>query len=336
MADNQANIDDAKTAADDLFSEAQSAISDLQAAASALYTAFLTQTGFDNNPNWNVDRGREVALSGMGGLPADAPTFDKPIFVFNPEDYLNSDLLQRYSYQSDFFDNFLDTRLRTYIDSAGYFLEQTVQDALFEQTRQRDLQTLNDALDAVDRKMARTGFPVPTSMHLAARNDIIKKYQDTYADRNKEITALIAAKSLEEKLAAIEAGVKMEDIRSRFQLEFGRLYWQAADYIIKKYESDVRAEMAEYEGQLKMILAKLEADRQMAGFDVQYEQMDQNKELARLEAHVAEMKVNFDSWKQEADMRLKAAEFAAEFYGKASLAWLGGVNLVDFVDKTGV
>ena len=334
MADNQANIDAIGDAVSSIKSDLDSAVGNLQAQAMATYTPAVTQVGFDNNPSWENIRGRDVTMPGLGDLPADRPNLIPPAFVFNPEDYLSADLLQRYSYESDFFDVFLDPRIRDYIDSQAYFLAQGVQDALFEVSRQRDLQILNDALDAIDRQQARRGFPIPTSIHAAARADVVKKYQDTYADRNKEITALIADKSLQEKMHAMDTGIKMEDIRSRFQLEFGRLYWQATDYLIKKYEADVRLAIADFEADLESVKLKANIDSKTSDTDLAYVRLDQEKELARLEATLAEMQGNIATWTKSVDMQVKAAESAIDYYSRTVLGWTGQANYVDIVDKT--
>lgn len=334
MADNAATFSWMEAQFSDLKSEAERAISELETKALSYYNPAVTQAGFDNNPSWDITRGREVTLASMGDLPASRPEFLPPAFVFNPEDYINADQLQKFSYTSDFFDNFLDERLREYIDSPGYFLDQAVQDALFQQTHERDMQALNDALDAVDRSQARRGFPAPSSMYLAARNEIIKKYQDTMADRNKEITALIADKSLQEKLAAIESGVRMEDIRSRFQLEYSRMYWQAADYLIKKYEVDVRSALATFEADLKMVMAKTEVDGKMADYDLEYEKMDSQKELARLQASLDEMKGNIETWTLHFKAGMEAAQASVNFYSSAAVGATSAVNAIDYVDKT--
>lgn len=334
MTFNETTAAASTAAAAALENELDSAIGDLKAAASGFFEPSLSQTGFDNNPTWSVDRGREVALSGLNDLPADRPALNIPTFSYNPGDLFPPDLTSRYGYDSDFFDNFLDAKLREFIDSPTTFISEDVQDAIFDQTRERDLQTLNDALDAVDRRQGRRGFPLLTSMSDAARDVVIDRYTNTKDDRNKEETALIADKAQQEQQHSIDAGIKMEDIRSRFQLESANLYWRASDYLVKQFESEVRAEIARFNGELDLVKADTSVKQGMAGFDQAYEQMDQAKELARLQGHVTEMTGNIDTWKQQFVGRIEAAAKAAGYYSSAVNSWLNQVNAINYEDTS--
>lgn len=336
MADNTDYQSYIKSDAKSVDQQVKDAIAELITAAGEQLSAAFDLDDYISDfsvPDWFISKAPNVPVPD-GSLPSSFDGVDVPAFVFNPEDYLNSDLLTRYSYDSDFFDNFLESRLKDYIDSQGYFLVQSVQDALFEQTRQRDLQTLNDGLDAVDRFQARRGFPLPSSMHLAARNDVIKKYQDTYADRNKEITALIADKSLQEKMHAMDTSIKMEDIRSRFQLEYGKMYWQAADYLIRKYQADVQAEVSRVDANIKMMQLELEAE--IKNSDVTRDQIttENDKQKLRLNAEISELQQQIDLWKQTYQARINAAAEAVKYYQSYTMGLLGSYNAIDYADKT--
>jgi len=315
--------------------DVESAIQDLITAAGEQLSAsfdlddYLTDFSM---PDWNLLS--PPSIPEADDVPAGYDTVQVPSFTFNPEDYINADLLQRYSYDSDFFDNFLESRLKTYIDSQGYFLAVTVQDALFTEMYNRDLQTLNDALDAVDRVQARRGFPLPSSMHLAARNDVIKKYQDTRNDRNKEVTALIADKSLQEKMHAMDTSIKMEDIRSRFQLEYGKLYWQAADYLIRKFESDVRAEIARVEANYRIIELNTRIDTRNSELTFSKTELENDKEKARLAGEVEELREQISLWKETYQARIQATREIVQYYQSWALGINGSYNAIDYNDKT--
>lgn len=312
----------------------EAAIQDLITAAGEQLSAAFDLDDYVSDfsvPDWLL---RTPPTIPTPSTPSGYTDLDIPVFKFNPEDYLNADLLQRYNYESDFFDNFLDSRLRTYIDSQGYFLATEVQDALFAATRERDLQTLNDSLDAVDRVQARRGFPLPSSIHLAARNDVIKKYQDTYADRNKEITALIADKSLQEKMHAMDTSIKMEDIRSRFQLEYGKLYWQAADYLIRQFETEVRAAVAEADNKYKFTELNTNVDAKNTEADIAHVGQFNSKESTRLGAEMEELKEQVNLWKETYMARIEASKEMVKYYQSYTMGLLGSYNAIDYADKT--
>jgi hypothetical protein len=284
-------------------------------------------------PDWSIQEPPSVPTPSRGDLPIDWQGLNIPAFVFNPEDYISADMLTKHTYSSDFFNNFLDERLRSYIDSQSYFLAMEVQDALFEASRQRDLQTLNDALDAADRLQARRGFPIPTSMLTAARNEVIRQYQNTAADRNKEITALIADKSLQEKQHAMDIAIRMEDIRSRFQLEYAKIYWQAADYLVKKYQMDVSAEIARISAEMQMIGLVNDTNKRNVEFELEEETLKNQKNMARLQAEMQEMTKQVEMWVETYKSRIQAAGETVDYYKGAVLGKLGSYTAIDYVDK---
>lgn len=316
-----------------LQGDVATAIRNLEAAASARYYPEATQVGFDNNPTWANQKGREVTLAGLGDLPSDRPELIIPPFVFNPEDYLNSDLLKKYSYESEFYDEIMEPKLVELINAQSYFIQQDVQDALFNLMRERDLQVLNDQTDAVDRKQAERGFPMPTSILMAARNEVIKQHGDKRFDRNSEITALIADRAHTGMLTALGEGNKMEGVRSQFQLEYGKLYWQAAAYIISQWEAETRAEIARFQADLDLIKSKTSTDEAMAGHDNEHLQRENQKELERLRTSIAEMSANLQSWQQSAQMRVAASRDALDYYKGHVEQTLGILNDVAYSDE---
>jgi hypothetical protein len=327
VADNQQLIDNINALTADYRSQAETALQDLLSIADSKIWNNLGRVSA------NIAKAREVALGSLSDLPSDRPKVTLPPFVFNPQDFLSTDLLQQYTYDSQFF-TYLDPKLREFIDDESYFISQTVQDALFAQTRERDTQSLNDALDASARIQARKGFPIPPDQLLYAQSDIIKRYMDTRADRNKEITALIADKAFEQQKLGVESGVRMEDIRSRFQLEYGRLYLQASDWLIRKYESDVRAEVARVNTEVEQLRLKTQIDMGMVNSDANWNQTLIGH-LAQTVAQVIQDASNdLEVQKTQAKMQLDALKDIITYYSNAAASYAGQYNAVNLVSGT--
>jgi hypothetical protein len=291
-----------------------------------------------NDKLWNMmgtvsaplARSREISIGTLSELPSGRPAVNIPAFVFNPEDYLTPDLLEKYTYDSEFF-TYLDPVLRAYIESDVAFIDQTVQDALFQQTRERDLQSLRDGLDASDRQhAAQRAFPVPNSIVSAARADVIKKYQDISADRNKEITALIADRAHDGRKHGIDAGVRMEDIRSRFQLEYGRLYFQTAEYLVRKYQADVQAEVARVSAEIDQLKLKASIDLGMVTSDNTWNSALLDNLRVQMTRLIEDSKSDLDIQKTQATMQMDALTKMIDFYADTHAAYAGqitGINL---------
>jgi len=302
---------------EDLKSEAEKAVADLKNEASSSY-----DPNFSTQP-WTVGSAAPVTFTSYG-------TFTRPTYsAESPEQAVISMLGPLSEFTSPLYEVLMDG-----IMSPELFLDASVQAALFAQTRERDRQTLNDALDASNRIQARRGFPAPTSIFVSAHTEIVKKYQDTEADRNKEITALIADKALTEKMGSIDAYVKLEDIRMRVAFEYSRLYTQVSDYIVRKYEAEVRAELGAFESNFKQTMASLDAASKNAELSMETIKLQHDESKSFLLADLDQLKLTVDTWTTSFTGEMRAAEAAVKFYSDAALGVTSAGNAIDYVDKT--
>ena len=76
------------------------------------------------------------------------------------------------------------------LSSGGVGIDSTTQNALYQNTRQRDLLALSDALDAIASRDAKRGFAYPTSRR--ASDAVLVEYQQNYENRSWQITALMS------------------------------------------------------------------------------------------------------------------------------------------------
>lgn len=275
-------------------------------------------------------KAREISLGSLNDLPEARPEVTIPPFVFNPEDFMTPDILKKYSYDSEFFD-FLDPILQTYITSETAFIDQTVQDALFAQTRERDLQIQNDELDQVDRLQAQRGFNFPTSMVTAARDTVIARYSDRRSDRNSEITGIIAERAQESRLRSMAIGVDMEGIRSQFQLGYGQLYMRSAEYLVRKYQADIGGEVARVNTELEQLKIKAHIDETMVGSDTNW---NTNK-LGDAEQTIGQIfkdaEYDLEIQKTQAAQQMEAITKIINFYKDIHAGYTGQMNGVNLV-----
>jgi hypothetical protein len=318
----------------EVWTEVKSAIAILQAKVDSAVNDLQTEANRLSDP-WDFIEQDKENQGIQGADPVTAPvigTFTKPAFVFNPEDYVNGDLV-KYRYESDFF-LFLDPQLRDSILNETVGIAAYIQQDIFDQMHDRDLQTLNDALDAVDRKQAQRGFPIPTSMMLAARNDVIKKYQDTRNDRNREVTALIAERAQANVHHAIDSGLKMEDINSRFQLEYAKMFYVMAEVLIKKYATEAEVAIKEFQTNAEAAIKRYEADvtnqKLTLEEDALYIQrlrsyIDQNNQIARALIEQSEAATA---------RKLAASQEVVNYYKSQVMGTTGQMNVVNVETTT--
>jgi hypothetical protein len=126
----------------------------------------------------------------------------------------------------------------------------------------------------------------------------------------------------------------MEDIRSRFQLEYGRLYLQASDWLIRKYESDVRAEVARVNTEVEQLRLKTQIDMGMVNSDANWNQTLIGH-LAQTVAQVIQDASNdLEVQKTQAKMQLDALKDIITYYSNAAASYAGQYNAVNLVSGT--
>jgi hypothetical protein len=255
------------------------------------------------------------------GTELDAPSWRYPL----NETYL--DQFKSPTYVSSFF-KFLEPKLIEFITEESTGISEEVQDALFENMREHDLQVLNDSLDALNREQASRGFPLVSSMLLAARNDLIKKYTDIRFNRNREITALIAERAQQNVMHAIDAGNTMEQIQSQFSLGFARLWVDFSNMYVSRFRAEMDAAIAEFEADLKVQVT----DSELSKFNKEILMRHENNELESWKADVAEninrLQLQAQDTIKRYDLALQSASEVLRYYEAAVAGYAGQINAV--------
>lgn len=287
----------------DITSDASSAVERLESIASL---PFQTWVGF--NALESVDIERVGAVVSEDEYPVlEKTSFDTSLGEFDPNAYKSN------VYDSTFFE-FLEPFLIEQIEDGGPGISAAVQTALWEDQRERDLQLLADSLDKVRSAYGRTGFPLPTQMLSGQENELIKKYQDDYSNRNREITKLIAERASDFVKTAISTGTTMEKTRMDFALGFARVYTEITSSIIQQYKAIQDANIAEFRGNIDVILAKLQVGKLNADLELTYQTQVLKK--WEIEATVATERTRslIQEAEQATSVKLEAAKTLATYY----------------------
>jgi len=152
----------------------------------------------------------------------------------------------------------LAAKVLAFIDGGGPGISEAIQTALMDNMRERDLQILDDALLRVRSSDSLSGFPFPTSITQAAQNEITKKYQDDYSNRNREITSLMTERAHQTAMNGLNAGVQLTQIKSNLVADVWKLYYSMQGLILDEFKTLLGAEQARVELELKKILADYE------------------------------------------------------------------------------
>ena len=253
--------------------------------------------------------------------------------VFNaaPGDLLN-DTFKKHIYESAFF-TFLEPKLIEFITEESTGIDSDVQNALFDDMYERDLRTLNDALDQIERMHGGRGFPMPTSMLMAARNDATAKYQDTKDNRNREVTALIAERAQQNVHHAIDAGIKMEDIQSRFTIAFAQNWVSTLNFIIAQYNAEVAAAVATIDASIKEQTLIVQSN--IANGTIREGNADRHIEQYKVttQNEIQETKALIDQAIERYKMQLEGTGAVMEYYNASVSSALNQINGLSIVQE---
>jgi len=322
MATTEEIVLAAANAADELREEALDYAEEIEDFANSRFTEF----GFASLYPSAVSR--VPPAPGMEELPPlKTSSIEYDLSGFDPN------LYKQAVYMSPFF-QFLEPMLVDFVENGGLAAGQDVQDAMFEQLRDRDLRALNDSLYQADKIGGRTGFPLPTSMLLASRNELIGKYQDLQADRSKEILVVIADRTQETVKMGVESGITMEKIQSDFSLGFAKLYIDMSLATITAYKTETDAFIAEFEGNLKALIAGVDVNLKNAELETTYQEMLMKQWEIELTANIEKVKAKMQDSMEGNKLRLSATQGAMSFYSNAVLGASSQVNAITSLSES--
>lgn len=245
---------------------------------------------------------------------------------YNLDSY-DPNLYKTAQYDSPFF-KFVLPIIEDQIENGGVAISQSVQDALFYNMRERDLRTMQDALDVAESNVARRGFPLPSSLSQAARKEVIANYQETRDNRNREITALIAERAQQGMLTLIERGTTIEKAQMDFAQALSKVFLDVGNQIVQKFRAEQEAYTAEFEGKIKAILSKLEIEKMNQSIDLaNNEQLLKQWELDA-NASLQRYKGSIDQAIAAGNQRVSAATNLVDFWAKAVASANSQLNAV--------
>jgi hypothetical protein len=242
--DPQTILDDSQAYANSLKSDVMTAYQGLLSMASSLLPSFTFSDPVKFEP------------TNLAPLEAsDLPILKETVFDKLLTDALSDfDPYKTHVFIAPYLDS-LQTKLAEVIDAGGTYINADVQEALFNQSRERDLQTYTDAVELAHAEDAEFGFPIPADTFFARDAVLLKNYTNTRTDRNKEITVMIADLTFKSVVAASESQVSIETLHSGFALGFSKVVDGFKTRILDKARLELDARLGEYNGKLSGIVA---------------------------------------------------------------------------------
>lgn len=256
----QSILAESKAYADNLKSEIVDAMNRLESVATGRQTwiGFAAKPVFDPHKTEPIDAGSLPALEKSvfsGDLSDPTPDVEKyktHVFV--------APLL-----------NQMQSTLMDWIDTGGIGISDSVQDALWNNMRERDLQTLSDALAAARSIDAKRGFKYAT--HRRRTSEILVNFQQTRDNRNREITAMIADLAQKNVQQAMSSNISIEKLHADFSLGLSQIFFNLKNHLLERFRLEQESRVAEFEAKMKVILAGYGLAETNAKLDISYQEL---------------------------------------------------------------
>lgn len=256
--DPQTILSASQSYADDLKSDLSSAMSSLQSMSSyQTWVDFAPRNPFTPHEVDQID-------------PSNLPTLERSIFSGDLGDPIpDIETYKTHVFIAPYLDQ-MQATLMDWIETGGVGISDDVQDALFNNMRERDLQAMSDALDAARSTDAKRGFRFAT--HRRKTGEVIVNYQQTRENRNREITALLADLAQKNVHQAIASNISIEQLHSHFSLGLSQLYFQLRNHLIEKFRIESEARISEFEAKMKVIMAGYNLQETNARLEIAYQE----------------------------------------------------------------
>lgn len=283
----------------ELQSEVQDAMQRMENIATLPYLSWFN---FTQTPAFEPQRAGTITL-------ADLPELQKALLNVD----LNNDSLEKYRshiWQAADLDT-LQAKLMEYVQTGGVGIEQDVQDAIFNQGRERDLQAVRDAMDLAGARTGARGCRYPTSMTKALQREILTTYQNAKTDLNREIVKLMAELAQKNVQFAIQSGISIEQLHSEFAVRFSALHLDKVKTILEKFKVEQDSYVAEFDGKLRGILANLEVEKVNGNLELSYQGALEKKWEIEANILLEKGKAQVQQAEQANNVKIEAAKAVA-------------------------
>lgn len=312
-------FEDAQALVDDLYSQAEDAANELKSLATGAIDWFSFAARQDYTPG-------KAELEGVGALPVMTT-------VASPGDlaeYLkqNPDRFKTHVWESTFFDD-LESTITTFIENGGTGINATVQNAIFEQGYDRRRRMLKDNLRDVFAGAGARGWLLPRDMEVAARNDLMDKFDMDYNDANLKTVQIVAERAQQNVQWAMEHGISIENIHQSFAINYAKLYFDITNNILRAFEVEVQQRIAEYDGQLRGRAQEIEKARISAGLDQAAIEREMKKWEIDLQENSERGKSYIAQTLDRTKIRLDAVKSLTDYFRTAVSGVAGMVNAIE-------
>jgi hypothetical protein len=202
------------------------------------------------------------------------PTLTPAVFGAEMGDPLSEiDRFYGHNFLAPMLDSMQNT-LMGWITSGGVGISTDIQNALWENNRQRRLQSLRDVNDVIHSKDAARGFAAFTGGPTGRDeyNQLIE-YQRNDENLNHEITFKMAELAQQNVQFAVTQNISIENIHAAFSQGMAGIFLNLKRLIIEKFKIEADQRIAEWRSKLDAILAGYEVAKVNGQLSVSFQEL---------------------------------------------------------------
>lgn len=263
-------------------------------------TKVIDDITYPNIPTGTIE---EPAKLGWVGLTLPVLTWPN-----SPElTYANLDRYKHHIWEAGYLDD-AERILAGWVASGGVGISQAVQDATFNQDRERRRQSLADSLRILAANFGGRGHRIPNSILSAERSEQAQKYQFDDTESSRTIVKTISELAQKNVQFAMTQVTDIEKFHSDFSLRYGGLYINSLSNIIETYKADIQGKTAQLDATIRGSLAQLEAVKITSDNEYKTLHLRMTAEQNRLSMEMDRTKLLIDTINKKVDVQVAAIE----------------------------
>ena len=155
----------------------------------------------------------------------------------------------------------VETEILQILNSGGQNVGPTISNAIFNTGYERNLQTLNDAMDLAGARAGAKGNRYTNSMLKAAQNQVLTTYQYGLDDLSRKIVEVMANFAQANLRDAINAGVRIDELQVQIFTTSAGVLTRIQELILDEYKTNVLTNYQVFEAALRLQMTDLEVQK---------------------------------------------------------------------------
>jgi hypothetical protein len=155
----------------------------------------------------------------------------------------------------------VETEILQILNSGGQNVGPTISNAIFNTGYERNLQTLNDAMDLAGARAGAKGNRYTNSMLKAAQMQVMTTYQYGQDDLSRKIVEVMANFAQANLRDAINAGVRIDELQVQIFTTSAGVLTRIQELILDEYKTNVLTNYQVFEAALRLQMTDLEVQK---------------------------------------------------------------------------